>query len=152
LHQDAELLHLLDDPMYVALPIDHPLARRKTLRLADLAGESWVQGDHNGLCGKMHIAACEAAGFMPRVGFQVDDYNVVQGLVAAGVAISLLPELALTNVRDDIVIRSLVDAPVRHVSAATLAGGYRSPVVEAMLETLKDAAEQYRARARAAAA
>jgi hypothetical protein len=64
----------------------------------------------------------------------------------------LLDDPMLTNVRDDIAIRSLVDAPVRHVSAATLAGGYRSPVVEAMLETLKDAAEQYRARARAAAA
>jgi DNA-binding transcriptional LysR family regulator len=152
MHEDVDILHLLDDPMYVALPAEHPLARRRTIRLADLAGEAWVQGDHNGLCGKMHIAACERAGFEPRVGFQSDDYNVVQGLVAAGVAISLLPELALTNLRDDIVIRSLgADAPIRHVGAATLAGGYRSPAVEAMLETLQQAADQYRSRAGRAA-
>ena len=73
-----------------------------------------------------------------RVGFQSDDYNVIQGLVAAGVAISLIAEMALTNVRDDIVIRSLgKEAPVRHVAAAVLAGGYRSPATEAMLEVLR---------------
>ncbi len=150
-HEDVELVHLLDDPMYVALAPDHPLAKRRTIQLADLAGEAWIQGDVHGACGKMHIAACESAGFEPRVGFQSDDYNVVQGLVAAGVAISLIPDLALSNVREDIVIRSLgSDAPVRHVAAATLAGGYRSAAVSAMLETLCDAAAEYRARARAA--
>ena len=150
-HEDIELVHLLDDPMYIALPRDHRLARRRRLDLADLAGEAWVQGDVHGTCGKMHIAACEAAGFEPRVGFQSDDYNVVQGLVAAGVAISLMPEMALSNLRDDIVIRSLgAGAPIRHVSAAVLAGSYRSPAVDAMLDTLRDAAEQYRSQARAA--
>jgi DNA-binding transcriptional LysR family regulator len=144
---DVELTHLLDDPMYMALPPDHPAAKRRKLRLADLRDEAWVQGDCNGLCGLMHIAACEAAGFRPRVGFQSEDYNVVQGLVAAGVAVSLIAELALANVRDDIVIRSLgKEAPVRKVSAATLAGAYRSPAVEAMLEVLQVAAAEYQKR------
>lgn len=151
-HEDVELTPLLDDPMFIALATDHPLARSRSLRLADLAGESWIQGDVHGTCGKMHIAACEAAGFEPRVGFQSEDYNVVQGLVAAGVGISLIPELALTNLRDDIVIRSLgPDGPVRQIAAATLGGGYRSPAVAGMLETLQQAAGEYRARAPRAA-
>ena len=141
---DIELLHLLDDPMYVALPPDHPLAEKRTIRLADLSADSWVQGDCNGSCGAMHIAACEAAGFEPRVAFQTEDYNVVQGLVAAGVAVSLIAELALANLRDDVVIRSLGrQAPIRHVHAATLASGYRAPATEAMLEVLKVAASDY---------
>jgi len=144
---DVEQAHLLDDPMYLALPPDHPLARRRTIKLEDLAEESWVQGDCNGLCGQMHIAACRSAGFTPRVGFQTNDYNVVQGLVAAGVAVSLIAELALANVREDIVVRSLGRrAPLRHVSAATLAGAYRSPAVEAMVEILQGAADAYSAR------
>jgi DNA-binding transcriptional LysR family regulator len=153
LHEDIELTHLLDDPMYVALPLDHPLAGKRTIRLEQLADESWSQADCAGLCGKMHIAACEAAGFEPRVGFQSDDYNVVQGLVAAGVAISLLPELALSNLRDDIVIRSLGKrAPVRHVAAATLAGSFRSPATEAMLAILAEATREYVAQRRDLAA
>ena len=145
--EDVERVHLLDDPMYVALPPGHPAAKKRNLRLADLSGESWVQGDCNGSCGAMHIAACEAAGFEPRVAFQTEDYNVVQGLVAAGVAVSLIAELALANLRDDIVVRSLGrNAPIRHVYAATLAGGYRSPATEAMLEVLERAAAEYSER------
>jgi molybdate transport repressor ModE-like protein len=153
LRDELELVHLLDDPMYVALPVDHPLANRRTIRLEQLADESWSQADCAGLCGRMHLAACEAAGFEPRVGFQSDDYNVVQGLVAAGVAISLLPELALSNLRDDIAIVSLGRrAPIRHVAAATLPPAFRSPATEAMLDVLVEAARDYTAQRRALAA
>ena len=144
---EVELVHLIDDPMHLALPPDHPLARRRTVKLEDLADEVWVQGDCTGSCGQMHIAACQTAGFTPRVGFETNDYNVVQGLVATGVAVSLIAELALTNLRDDIVVRSLGrQAPIRHVWAATLAGAYRSPAVEAMLDLLQDAAREYSKR------
>jgi DNA-binding transcriptional LysR family regulator len=142
--EEIDRVHLLDDPMYIALPPDHPLAKKRNLRLEDLAADLWVQGDCNGSCGAMHIAACESAGFEPRVAFQTEDYNVVQGLVAAGVAVSLIAELALVNLRDDIVIRSLGrHAPMRHVYATTLADGYRSPATEAMLEILQGAASEY---------
>jgi molybdate transport repressor ModE-like protein len=153
LREEVELTHLLDDPMYVALPLDHPLAHKRTIRLEQLSEESWSQADCNGLCGKMHVAACEAAGFEPRVGFQSDDYNVVQGLVAAGVAISLIPELALSNLRDDIAIVSLGRrAPVRHVAAATLPATFRAPATDAMLDILAEAAREYTEQRRALAA
>lgn len=57
--------------------------------------------------------------------------------------------LALTNVRDDIVIRSLVpETPVRRVSASTASGAYRSPATEAMLEILVGAGRRYAAEGR----
>src|SRR5919199_6840448 len=36
------LVHLVEDPMYLVLPRDHPLARRRHLRLGDLADEAWI--------------------------------------------------------------------------------------------------------------
>jgi DNA-binding transcriptional LysR family regulator len=143
LYDGIDLHPLLHDPMYLALPRDHPGARKSRIRLEDFAGETWIN-DSRGPCGNLHIAACLAAGFEPRVGFQSDDYNVVQGLIAAGVGISLLPGLALTNVRDDIVVRSLGrKAPTRRVAAATLAGRYRSPATQAMLDVLNEVAERF---------
>jgi DNA-binding transcriptional LysR family regulator len=142
MYEGLELHHLVDDPMYLALPRDHPLARKPRVRLADVADERWIQetGAHS-WCGSFHEAVCANAGFDPEVGFRSDDYNVVQGLIAAGVGISLLPGLALTNVRDDIVIRSLgKSAPARRIAAATLAGRYRSPATETMLEILSEVA------------
>jgi DNA-binding transcriptional LysR family regulator len=144
-YEGLELHHLVDDPMYLALPRDHPVARKQRVRLQDVSDETWVQesGCHS-WCGGFHEAACRAAGFEPKVGFQSDDYNVVQGLIAAGVGISMLPGLALTNVREDLVVRSLGrTAPARKIAAATLAGRYRSPATEAMLEILSEVAGRY---------
>jgi DNA-binding transcriptional LysR family regulator len=143
LYEGIDLDRLVHDPLYLALPRDHPGARRSRIRLEDFAQDTWIN-DTRGPCGHMHVAACRSAGFEPKVGFQSDDYNVVQGLIAAGVGISLLPGLALTNVREDIVVRSLgPKAPARRVAAATLAGRYRSPATEAMLGILDEVAERF---------
>jgi DNA-binding transcriptional LysR family regulator len=144
-YEGIELHHLVDDPMYLALPREHPLARKPRVRLQDFADEMWIQesGTHS-WCGRFHEAICATAGFNPRVGFRSDDYNVVQGLIAAGVGISLLPGLSLTNVREDIVVRSLgPKAPARKIAAGTLAGRYRSPATDAMLEILTDVARRF---------
>jgi DNA-binding transcriptional LysR family regulator len=145
LFEGIELHDLLDDPMYLALPRQHPLARKRRLRLEDVAEETWVQADTQDECGRLHYAACTAAGFEPRsLGFNSDDYNVVQGLIAAGVGVALLPALALTNVREDIVVRSLGrQAPSRRIVAATLAGRFRSPATESMLGILDEVAAQF---------
>jgi DNA-binding transcriptional LysR family regulator len=144
-YEGIELHRLVDDPMYLALPLGHPAANKPRVRLKDLSDETWIQesGNHS-WCGRFHETACLAAGFTPKVGFRSDDYNVVQGLVAAGVGISLVPGLSLTNVREDIVIRSLgPDAPARRIAAATLAGRYRSPATDAMLGILREVAARF---------
>jgi DNA-binding transcriptional LysR family regulator len=138
--------HLLEDPMYLVLPADHPLARRRNLRLADLAGEAWIAGPTDCECSRLINRACSGAGYSPRIAFETDDYVAVQGFVAAGVGVSLIAELGLTSVRDDIVVRSLGrETPVRHVYAATLADGYRSPAAAAMLGILEEVATRHSA-------
>ncbi|MEA2366357.1 MAG: hypothetical protein QOI32_1869 [Thermoleophilaceae bacterium] len=153
LYEGIELRHLLDDPMFLALPREHPASRRSRVRLQDVCDDTWIQNDTTGPCGRLHLAACAAAGFEPRIGFQSDDYNVVQGLIAAGVGVSLLPALSLTNVREDIVVRSLGrNAPTRRIAAATLAGRYRSPAANAMLDILSEVADRFELPAGAAIA
>src|SRR5919108_310680 len=140
-------VHLLEDPMYLALPADHPLAHRRRVRLEDLAGEAWVAGAADCECNRLISHACAMAGFQPRIAFQTDDYNAMQGFVAAGVGVSLIAELGLRTVRDDIVVRDLGrDTPARQIYAATLAEGYRAPATQAMLEILRDVAAGYASR------
>src|SRR5581483_4774880 len=136
--EGLEMIHLFDDPMSVALPTDHPLAGRDAVKLNDLAEDSWIQCGAANSCGQVQWTACERAGFTPRVLFETGDYNVVQGLVAAGVAVALVPELALSNLREDIAIRPLAGRikPVRKVVAVVRKSVYQSPATSAMLETL----------------
>ena len=144
---DFEEVHLLDDPLHLALSRDHPLAGRRRPKLADFMSEPWVQSTSGCPCSQYLSQACRSLGFEPHVAFESDDYQVVQGLVAAGVGVALIPELALASVHPDVVIRSLgAQAPVRRITAAALTGGYRSPATAAMLEILRETAASYGSR------
>jgi DNA-binding transcriptional LysR family regulator len=137
---------LLEDPMLLVLPRAHPLANKRNLRLADLADEAWIGGPPDCECNRLIYGACSRAGYDPRIAFQTDDYAAVQGFVAAGVGVSLIAELGLTTIRDDIVVRNLGrETPVRGIYAGTSAG-YRTPATMAMLEVLKAVAERYESR------
>ena len=136
----VEILHLLDDPMYIVLPDDHPLAAKPRIRLEELREEAWLAGSQRGCPDTaIFLRACNAAGFEPRIAFHSDDYLAIQGFVAAGVGVSLIPDLALLAVRDDVAIRALRSRPpIRRIQAATLRDGYKSPAIEAMLGTLAE--------------
>jgi DNA-binding transcriptional LysR family regulator len=141
--------HILDDPMFVALPGGHPLAAKSRLRLEDLAGDAWIQGTSSASCPDTRILlrACAAAGFEPRIAFQSDDYVAIQGFIAAGVGVALIPDLALVTPRDDIAIRTLTGAaPMRRILAATLAGSQRRPAAAAMIEILEQVGREWQAR------
>ena len=130
---------LFEDPLHLALPADHRLARRKAApRLEDLREESWVQTSAASPCARHVVRSCIAAGFEPRVSFESDDYLTVQGLVAAGVGVALIPQLALSSVRDDIVVRPLAPgSPVRKVFAATPRAASATAAVATMLDVLR---------------
>ena len=140
---------LLEDPMYLALPREHRLAEKPRLRLAELQPEAWVQTSSASPCARHVVRCCHAAGFEPSVSFESDDYQTVQGLVAAGVGVALIPELALSVVREDIVIRALAPAPpVRQVIAATPDGARLVPAAPAMLAVLGHAADELKRASR----
>jgi DNA-binding transcriptional LysR family regulator len=130
--------------MHVALPAEHPLASKRALRLTDLRHEDWVQTSASSPCARHVVRSCLAAGFEPNVTFESDDYETVQGLVAAGVGVALIPRLALTRVHQGIVVRALApQSPTRQVIAATMGGRGEAPAAQAMIGILKDVARRY---------
>jgi molybdate transport repressor ModE-like protein len=137
LDDQVEVHRLFEEPMLAVLPGGHRLARRRRLRLDDLAGEPWVLGGGPGCSDRATILrACHAAGFEPRVtvDFPTDDYHATQGMVAAGAGVTLLPRLALAVPRDDLAVRPLAGAgPTREVVAA-VRRGEQAPATLAMLE------------------
>lgn len=141
---DLHAVELLEDPMHVVLPARHRLARQPGLRLTDLSQEDWVQTSASSPCARHVVRLCLGAGFEPRVSFESDDYETVQGLVAAGVGVALIPRLALTRVHPGIVIRELApDNPVRRVVAATAPEPGLAPAARAMLGILSQVAQDY---------
>src|SRR5438270_5581117 len=135
---------LLEDPMHVALPGEHPLAAKPALTLSDLRDQDWVQTSSSSPCARHVVRSCLAAGFEPNVTFESDDYETVQGLVAAGVGVALIPRLALTRLHTGLVVRELAPrSPARKVVAATSAGPGVAPAVKPMIGALSEVAERY---------
>ncbi|MGI8711982.1 MAG: LysR substrate-binding domain-containing protein [Solirubrobacteraceae bacterium] len=128
-------VQLLEDPMHVALPAAHPLADALGLTLADLRHEQWVQTSASSACARHVVRSCLEAGFDPDVAFESDDYDTVQGLVAAGVGVALIPRLALTHGQSGVVVRPLTPhSPARRVTVATLPGAGAAPAARSMIQ------------------
>jgi DNA-binding transcriptional LysR family regulator len=135
---------LLEDPMHVALPADHPLVSKPALSLVDLSDQQWVQTAASSPCARHVVRSCLAAGFEPDVAFESDDYDTVQGLVAAGVGVALIPRLALTHVHAGIVVRALAPrSPARKVTVATMSGAGVAPAAKSMIAVLREVSRRY---------
>ncbi len=135
--ESVELVHLMDDPVNVLLPRTHPAARRRAVRLIELADESWITSTPRSSCHAFVRRACNAAGFEPELRMQSDDHGVWQGLVAAGVAVALVSELSLPILHPAVVVRPVAPRPLgRRIYAAHRVGARRSEGVAAMLAIL----------------
>ena len=139
-----ELVHLFDDPVYVALPSGHPLAAVSPLGLDSLADEPWMLAP-KATCpdSRLFLRACHAAGFEPRIAFENNDYQAILGFVAAGVGVALIPDMAARGSRDDVVIRHLDPPPPPRPILAALPAGYRAPAVAAMLAVLHEISHEW---------
>jgi DNA-binding transcriptional LysR family regulator len=139
---------LMDDVLYAALPVDHPLATRRAIALTDLIHEDWMLVDLQGTCMGSNIVlrACAEAGFEPRVAYTSDDYFAIQGLVASGMGVALVPGLALASQREDVAVRPLRGRPPYRRIGAVFSGEATGPLA-VMLDCLRDAVEPYRAGA-----
>ncbi len=148
-----EIEHLFDDPMHIALPADHPLAKVSPLALTDFADEPWMLS-MPATCAdaRMFQRACLEAGFTPRIALENDDYTAMLGFVAAGMGVSLVPEMVTRVVRSEVVIRELrSEVVIRELEpalpprpiVAVLPADYRSAAASAMVEVLHDVAREW---------
>ncbi|MEV5886377.1 LysR family transcriptional regulator [Streptomyces sp. NPDC052020] len=127
---------LLADPLDVALPHGHPLARAEGLRLADLAAEPWIFGG-SGPWSDITRGACEAAGFSPVQGHSAAGWTAILAMVEAGMGVALVPRMAAER-RDGVVMREPVaDRPVRHVVAAVRKGAGEGAAVGRVVAALR---------------
>jgi DNA-binding transcriptional LysR family regulator len=137
----VEHIHLCDDPLFVVMGSDHPMAGRASIGLEELAEEGWLMPDVGGTCPDSNIVlrACRDAGFEPDVRLAFDDYPALQGMAAAGVGVALLPSLATSNLRSDVAVIPLRGHPPARRIQAAVRVGEDNPAVEHVLEALRAA-------------
>ncbi|MEV6302773.1 LysR substrate-binding domain-containing protein [Actinoplanes sp. NPDC051861] len=135
---------ILDDPMVVVLPDDHPLALSlaadQPLRLDHLSADAWVVILAGHAARAQFDRATSAAGFTPDIRFQTASYDVAQALVGTGIGVALVSRLALNNTPGT-THRPLESSDLhRRLYAVTQTDTTLTPLVEAFLRLLKDVA------------
>ncbi|MFJ6194803.1 LysR family transcriptional regulator [Micromonospora sp. NPDC092111] len=131
-----DLHHLVDEVLLVAVPRTHRLARRRTVRLRELADDAFIAG--SATAEESLLRATLPAGFRPRIDIVAAEWTGKLGCVAAGLGVALVPALAVRAAPSDLALLRLHpdDAAVRRVFAATLAGRRRPPTVRRFLTHL----------------
>jgi DNA-binding transcriptional LysR family regulator len=131
---------LFTEPVLLALAPDHPLAASgDPVRLADLSEAAWATGYPGGGMAALVRRVCnEHGGFEPVVWHETNELTMLLGLVAAGHAITLLPELALSGDVPGVAVRPVAGVELtRTLFTATRAGADRHPALAAVRAALR---------------
>lgn len=133
-----------DDPVRLVLPADHPVAQRhpREVRLAELAGAVWSTGHPGSGWDEMTQRTCRRlGGFDPDIRHRTNDSVTTLGLVAAGQAVTLLPDLVRPEAHPGVAVRAIAGADAaRTVYAATRTADATRPSVAALLAAIRAAA------------
>jgi DNA-binding transcriptional LysR family regulator len=119
----AVLLPVESDVLVVALLSRSPLARRRTLRLRDLADEDFVAYSATAAMNlRMQIvAACQAAGFTPRIVQEAVQVQTVLSLVGSGIGVALVPSRSKMQAPAGVEFKGLSDRGDRLDTALAVA-------------------------------
>lgn len=134
---------LMSEPLDVALPENHRLARKTKLTPQDLAGEIWI-GAPVGFPYDRILQEIEAVNAVPAVVAQrFMDNGIVESLVAAGQGIAILPRFTTRDRENGIITRPLAGVRTRRdISVLMRPDRAERPSVQLVVATLKEEAER----------
>src|SRR5580658_783761 len=143
-HKDLELFPIRTEPLFAALSKDHPRASAESLALKDLRGESFVMLRDGHCFRDLSIGACTHARITPNIAFESGQFSSLLGMVAAGVGVSLIPEMAIDRNIGCHYVRISDAQATRTIVAAALRARSFNRVQQAFIAGIKNRPEEAR--------
>lgn len=137
-----------DDRLAIALPLAHPMARKKVVELKSLAEERFVEFHRHGAQGLFDevISTCRRAGFSPNVICEPDLMSSVMLFVESGLCISLVPGCVRNLNHPHAVLRPIKPSSARIPLCAVWPKDLHEPVLESFLEVLRSTKAEIKER------
>jgi DNA-binding transcriptional LysR family regulator len=137
------------EPLVIALPLDHSLARRtarRAIALEELATEPFVSfpRERGPAFFDLLVGMCERAGFSPRIVQEAPQLDLLS-LVAAGFGVAIVPASLREVRRTDLVLRPIAGAPHTELLLTRKAGRV-IPALEDFLEVVRERMKRERVR------
>jgi LysR family hydrogen peroxide-inducible transcriptional activator len=135
---------LFDEPFVVAVPEQHELARRKSVKATDLNGETLLLLEDGHCLRDQALDVCARAQLHEKQDFRATSLETLRQMVASGGGITLLPLLASSgaygNARGVVTLPFAKPMPVRHVGALWRKTSARSTAIEAVCAIIAETA------------
>jgi DNA-binding transcriptional LysR family regulator len=141
IHTDSlEAVQLLDEVVWLAAPLDHPLAGRTSVTIDELAGEPFIAAGEGHWHRRLLDRLFATRDLTPRIVYEGDELSAIAELIKAGLGIGLVPDLAKRSIPSASAAWIAVDHPDcrrtltlywgagSHLSAATR--GLRDTIIE----------------------
>jgi len=100
--QRVEVKDLFTEELLLALPRDHSLTRKRTVKLPDLENERFIVMKEGHCLGDQLLSFCERRALKPNISFRSAQLETIQALVSSGIGISLIPAMAASRQREDL--------------------------------------------------
>ncbi|MFE5299642.1 LysR family transcriptional regulator [Streptomyces sp. NPDC056632] len=127
---------LCEEAMFLASHAPAPADLEGLALLAHWRDAPWIMSAPDTLCRQVTEQVCRAAGFVPRVRHQVDEFATVLAFVAAGQGCAVVPELGATSAPSGVFLTPL---PVRRrTRVAFRSGAGPHPAVTALTRALRE--------------
>lgn len=105
----SEILFM--ENLVALLPTNHALAKKPSISLDELRGDSFVLSPQGYILRDLVIHACKQRGFEPTVAFEGMDIDALKGLVSAGLGVTLLPEITLIDSLPRSTVKKKIEEP-----------------------------------------
>jgi LysR family hydrogen peroxide-inducible transcriptional activator len=130
---------LWTEPLLLALPRAHRLARKRLITMDELRDARFLVLAEMHCLGEQVLSYCRAHACQPRVACKSAQIATMQALIAQGLGISLLPEMATRHrANKDIVYRRMAGpGPSRTLAVIWRKHRYHSVAAERFLDVLR---------------
>jgi LysR family hydrogen peroxide-inducible transcriptional activator len=138
----VEVEPILTEPLFAALPREHPLTRRRSITIQDLGAEPFILLNEMHCLGEQVISLCRAHDCQPKIACRSAQIATIQALIGLGHGVSLLPDMARrVDHSNRIVYRSLAkEEPQRTIAAIWHRQHYHCPSAKHFLAGLHELA------------
>src|SRR6201990_2522913 len=140
-----ETRELFTEPFVVAMPDQHRLAKRDSVKADDLNGETLLLLEDGHCLRDQALEVCSRVDLHEKQDFRATSLETLRQMVATGAGVTLLPELAgrgaYGNARGVVIRPFTRPAPVRHVGGAWRKTTARQPAIDAICKIIADNAK-----------
>jgi DNA-binding transcriptional LysR family regulator len=132
---------IMNDPVDLAVPADHPLAGRASVELTELSAEPWITWPYGAICHEWLTQTLRQHGLTPEVTHTAEEHQTQLAMVAAGLGIAVMPRLGRGSI-EGVSIITLEPAFSRQIYAIFRTLASERPAIVMTVSAMHEVAQQ----------